>query len=123
MQDIIFWGRSYPKFLAEALVKSPQLVTTIAGTGEHKLLFDAVPIVTNTHGEFMLLVRASDGTIGLFARCSTITNLGAYIAVLNSAPKREVYDRIYPQTPYEVIGMDGDTTTVTPPEKFGEFGS
>ena len=30
MQDIIFWGTNYEKFLAEACVKSPKLVVVVA---------------------------------------------------------------------------------------------
>jgi len=34
---------------------------------------------------------------------------------------REVYDRIYPRTPYEVENEDGGTGMVTPPELFGHI--
>ena len=120
MNDIIFWGKNYSKFLVEAVEKSPKLVR-LDESNNYKLLYTSTPVIKNGRGEFMILVRASDATIGYFARCSSITNLGSYDAVLVSPTKREVYDRIYPNAPYDIRNDEGETITITPPERFGEF--
>ena len=120
MNDIIFWGRNYSKFLVEALDKSPKLVT-LDEKNNYKLLYDSTPVVVNARGEFMILVRGEDTVIGYFARCQSITNLGDYDAVLNVAVKRKIYDRIYPNAPYDIVTTAGETITITPPERFGEF--
>ena len=119
MQDLIFWGSDYSAFLIEARERSPELV----GQDENGYFtkYTKTPMKTNQDGEFMLLVRASDDQVGYFARLSTINNLGAYVAVLNAQPHRAIYDRIYDQSPREIINEDGSTSTYTPPEKFGEF--
>ena len=120
MNDIIFWGRNYSKFLVEALEKSPQLVT-LDVENNYKLLYNSTPTIINQRGEFMILVRADDKVIGYFARCQSITNLGDYDAVFLAPPKRAIYDRIYPNAPYDIVTTAGEIITITPPERFGEF--
>ena len=123
MNDLIFWGTDYQAFLKEASEKSPKLVGINVLKKEYRIFFDKTLIKTNAQGEFMFLVRASDDEVGHFARCQTIENLGAYASVFASPSKREIYDRIYPNAPYDVIDRNGDTITITPPERFGAFGS
>ena len=120
MNDIIFWGRNYTKFLAEALIKSPKLVT-LDDKNDYKTLYASTPLVVNAKGEFMFLVRGNTLLIGQFARCASINNLGGYEAVLLVPNKRAIYDRIYPNTPYDIVNEEGETITITPPEKFGIF--
>ena len=118
--DLIFWGTNYNEFLAEAFEKSPELVGKDEA-GTYYIKYDKTPMQTNYQQEFMFLVRPKEETVGHFARLSSIENLGAYVAVLVSPTKREIYDRIYSQTPYDIIDEESNTVTITPPEKFGIF--
>lgn len=120
MQDIIFWGTCLECFWIEA-GRTNKLVTIDVKTKEPKLTFTSAPVVANANGEFMLYVRAKGGIIGELDKLTSIQNLGAYVAVLNSPSKRETYDRIYPNAPYEVTDIDGNSIVITPPERFGDF--
>ena len=119
MTDIVFYGKSYQAFLSEAVIKSPELVKN--NNGVYKILYTSTQVVTNTRGEFMILVRAGEEQIGQFARCKSISNLGAYTSVFASPEKRKIYDRVYPNSPYDIIDREGNKITVTPPERFGAF--
>ena len=121
MQDIIFWGKDYEWFLLDAEKVSNKLVTLDVRTKKLKLMFSSTPAVVNKKGEFMVLVRANTGLIGELNECVSIQNLGAYVAVLDAPPKRAIYDRIYPNAPYDTIDYEGNPVTITPPERFGEF--
>jgi len=122
MSDLLFYTDDWNAFLEEAYLDDETLVGKDEETGEYYLKYPSTPTVSNEAGETMWLVMASDGQVGQFARLKSTTNLGAYTAVLNSPPKRAVYDRIYDQTPYEIEDPEGgDPIMVTPPEKFGVF--
>lgn len=121
MTDLIFWGTNYNEFLVEAFEKSPELVGKDDETGEYYVKYTKTPMKMNHAQEFMFLVRTTDKIVGYFARLSSIENMGNYEAVLVSAPKREIYDRIYPNAPYDSIDDEGNTITITPAEKFGVF--
>ena len=121
MSDLIFWGSNLQRFLLEARSKSPALVTLDVKTKKLVLRVTSTDIIINKHGEFMFLVRASVQQVGLFARCKSINNLGSYVSVFASEEKRIIYDRIYLNAPYDYVDSNGETHTVTSPEKFGKF--
>ena len=119
MADLIFYGTDHQTFLEEAFTKSPELVGK-DDEGNYYTKYTKTPMRTNINGEFIFLVRTSTAKLGYFARLNSISNLGSYDAVLVAPIKREIYDRIYDQSPYEIT-EDGETIMVTPPEKFGVF--
>ena len=123
MNDIIFWGANYDAFLLEAIRVSNKLVTNDVRTKTIKPMYNATRIVTNKRGEFMVVVRAEGGMSGEFDKCTTIENLGSYVAVFASGTKKAIYDRVYPATPYTIKDIEGNAILVTPPERFCEFGS
>ncbi|MDE2344641.1 MAG: hypothetical protein KGL63_14845 [Betaproteobacteria bacterium] len=43
-------------------------------------------------------------------------------ALFADATAKASYDAVYPRTPITVTNPDGTTTTVTPPERFGQMG-
>jgi hypothetical protein len=80
--------------------------------GKQIFLMDHTPFVRNGN-EALVYLRDAPGAL---AGMANVDLLGDYAAVLIAPGKRAIYDRIYPQTPYEV---DGEL--YTPPEKFCVF--
>ena len=113
------YGKDYNRFLAEAVKKSPELVTNKDGI--YKLKYDATQVVFNKRGEFLFLVKPRGGDVGLFARCNSTQNLGSYEDLDEEPEKRLLFERVYDNKPYDIIDKEGNSITVTPPEMFGSF--
>ena len=121
MANIVFYTRNYNKFLAEAVIKSPELVRT---TGEflYRLMYDSSRVIFNKRGEALFLVKPKGGEVGLFARCTSTQNLGSFEDLFDSPTQLALYKRVYDYTPYEELDPEGNLVLITPPPEFASFG-
>ncbi|OOZ36105.1 hypothetical protein [Solemya velesiana gill symbiont] len=119
MNDYITYCNNTQALVAELQVKAPELIHLDEQTGKATFLVPKTPTVRNG-AETLALVRDIDGTLlQLAEQFDHLEVLGTYEEVFADPAKREIYDRVYDQTPRTVHGPDGETLTYTPPEKFG----
>lgn len=121
MNDYITYCADTTALIAELQTVAPTLVSTNPDTGEVSFNVPKTPTVRNGN-ETLALVRDMDGSLlALSAQLTTLTVLGTYDEVFADPAKRDIYDRVYDQTPISFTDEDGTQHTFTPPEKFGVF--
>lgn len=121
MNDYITYCADTTALATELEAVAPEKINIDPESGAVSFNVPKTPTVRNG-GETLALVRDMDGSLlALADQLSSLTVLGTYEEVFADAAKKEIYDRVYDQTPVILTDEDGVESTYTPPEKFGVF--
>lgn len=120
MIDIITHTTDTAALVAELQEKLPAYIN-IDADGNPIFLVDKTPTVRNGT-ETLSLLRLSDEKYSelLSANLQNLTILGSFEEVFANPDLKEIYDRVYPRT-FETLNFEGNTITITKPERFGAF--
>jgi len=119
--DIITYCPDTAALIAELQAVAPSFLCIDEELGSTFFLVSKTPTVRNGN-ETMALVRdLNGGLIKTAKKLKHLTVLGTYDEVFADPAKREIYNRVYDQTPVVYLDPDGIEHTHTPPRKFGVF--
>lgn len=116
MIDIITYVANSDILKTELQNKFPELLSD-----DGEFLVNKTPTIRNAAGETLALVRGDETLIAIGEQLDSLVLLGTYEDVFNTLELKEIYDRIYDQTPKTFIDAEGIEQTYTPPAKFGVF--
>lgn len=116
MIDIITYVPDSTALVAELQEKFPDLIFE-----DGKFLVTKTPTVRNAQGESLALIRDDDALIEIGEQLDSLVMLGTYDDVFADPALREIYDRVYDQTPITWTDENGVEHSQPKPEKFGVF--
>ena len=116
MIDILIHIPNYEELINELKIKAPELLNEDQGVW----IYTWCPSVIN-NGEVLTLVRVEAEFLNIAEQLGSAVALGTYDDVFGDPDLREIYDRVYDQTPTTWTDEEGVEHTVNKPEKFGVF--
>jgi len=126
--DLITYCPDTTALMNEVAQVAPDRITKDENDQPVGFSITKTPTVRNGN-ETLAVVRVNDADLALIESLTTLQILakvpagGDLIAAINADPTaRSIYDRIYPQTPVDVVDEAGNVIgTWTPPELIGSF--